>query len=392
MGRARFGTIAVAVCLVLTIGQPGILDQVRYPLALVLSWPARSLAEWAGGLPRSTEQLDLETLQFRKTWEAAAAKQTNAFGFRVFSFNAEKQSFCIDGGWDRDLRRGAIVHDGIQLLGFVDLVTESASRVRLISHPSSHVAGRIEVDEKDVLPRASSLDLLLTGRGESGLVARQGCRIHLEFAQHLVRYLDEKGLWDLTIGVIERDESMDQLVVKANVDMSTINRVLIGDTVETPEPTGRPGDLTAKILAIGRTSVAGATWLLSRGSQDGVKIGAWVSCGGALIGRVDRAGAFSSYMRPLESDIDSIDCQVVNEAGDLVGLAHWQELGAVSLSPGHYFSRGRAPKNGLPAGLWLGLINHQGLAELPPLPTCGEPVTIHATMPSRTSLRLGLGR
>lgn len=392
MGRGRFGIVAVAICLALTVSEPGILDQIRYPLALVLSWPARALSEWVGEEPRTVAELGLETARFQETWEAANSKQANADGFRIFATIPEKLTFFIEGGWDRGLRRGSVVHDGVQLLGFIDLVTQSASRVRLVSHASSHVAGRIDVSKNKDLPRASSLDLLLSGRGHSGLVARQGCRIHREFNGQVVRYLDDKGLWNLEIGVIGLDKSIDQLAVKPRIDLDAIDYVLIGDFSDEIEAPEGPENLSAKVLAVGRTSAAGVTWLLSRGSQDGAQVGAWVAYGGALIGRLDRVGAFSSFMRPLSAAIDLVDCKIIDRDGEFLGHAIWRPASDKKTLVGHYFSRGRGPRNGLPAGLWLGEINSQNKRSSPIMPARSESVTIYSALPSRTTRRLGLGR
>ncbi len=389
MGRSKIGAIAISICFFLTIGQPAFLDQVRYPMALVLSWPARVLFSWTNPPPPDPTVAENQSLRLREVWQRAQAGEPNGQGFRVFSTNAKRFSIFIAGGWNEGIRRGDVVHDNKALLGFVDLVTETASRVRLISYKASHVAGQVKLRPNEKLPRGASPDLLLSGRGEFGLVARQGCRIHRDFLGRPVQYLDDQGLWKLTIGKVAFSEELNQLVVLPDFKMDQLERVLIGDRSAGPQEAEGKDDVMARVMSFGRTSVAGKRWWLSKGSQAGILEGSWVSCGGALVGRIERVGFLSSFMRLLDPSRDLVTCKVVDLEDGVVGDVQWPEEKEIL---GHRFSKGRSKKKGLPAGLWLGHVGDSQVEIGPPAPQFGEMVTIHGALSPRLIFQLDLTR
>lgn len=376
MERSRRLLITLVLALGLTVLDPPLLDLVRYPVALVASWPVRALAGLLGDPVPDPAALRLEAEGLRAPLDQVLPRPP---GFPVFQVDEEERWLFIVGGWKQGLVRGDRVLAGDVLVGFVDRVEEGLARVLVLGNRHSHVSGLVlEAADGSAADQARA-ELLLSGSGGASLYARQGSRIEAELEGLEVMAPDlDSGRPRWRIGRIERDPRLDLEVVRCAVELETLDEV----TVLGRDPGGelRGGrDLEAQVLAEGGGGTEPRSWLIGRGSADGLKVGCFISSAGRLVGRVTRTGPFSARVVDLAVSMPLLPALVVD--GETIGHRLWSPADPAGAP---CYSRGRDRDASLPRGLYL-----PPGGRLERRPQVGELVTVHVSGDPAVLLRLG---
>ena len=110
MERSRRLLITLVLALGLTVLDPPLLDLVRYPVALVASWPVRALAGLLGDPVPDPAALRLEAEGLRAPLDQVLPRPP---GFPVFQVDEEERWLFIVGGWKQGLVRGDRVLAGM---------------------------------------------------------------------------------------------------------------------------------------------------------------------------------------------------------------------------------------------------------------------------------------
>ncbi len=378
MERSRRLLVALVVALVLTVVDPAFLDLLRYPVALVASWPARAMAGIFGPEPLGPGDFEAEA-------GALAAELAAHFPdpdlFRVFRVDHEDRHAFLVGGWEQGVASGDRVLAGDTLVGFVERVESRWCRVRVLGNRHVHLSGLVAL-EPDEIEAGIVGELLLSGSGGTELVARQGSRIAPELIGREVLAPDPDAAtarW--SIGRIERDERLDLVVVRCLLDLDGLDDLrILGRAAAGPLDGGRV--LDALVLAEGGGAAEPRNFLIGRGSADGLRVGSWVSQGGRLIGRVLRAGPFSARVLALDDIAVELPALELRHDGALPFLWSLENPGR-----GPAVSRGRGRHADMPRGLAL-----PGAGEGVRRPVPGERVLVHVVAEPAALLRLGAAR
>lgn len=381
-------TLAVlGVCFLLVPFQPALLDLVRLPLALVVSWPGRELAA-AARAAEETEPSEA-ALAAHDAWAFHRESAEASGRVRVIRGPGEDRFIHIALGHADGLRRGAVVTTGDAFVGLVDRVESRLARVRLASHAGCTFDGAVTDEETGLVH-----EVLLKGDGRALATTEHGSRLPSDLLGADVLTRGAGALPYVRLGRVVWHEVLKETVVELAVDPETIDRVDVRNAVDggrlTPVAPSIHELLDARVLAADEVGPEARSLWISCGLLDGVVAGAWVSRNGNLVGRVTAVGPWSSRVRPFAADGAAADL-VVCPLGVQGEVGHETRTGVAAsrAERGVYFTRGRSRRAGPPAGLWA--FTAGGRLHWPELPGQGDAVTVHRFLPDEELAALTLG-